>query len=63
MINDENFGPTPQEITLLDAATRQAQADIEAMIRIADRIIADHAHFTSEMARLRRERCEPRRTP
>jgi hypothetical protein len=48
-------GVTPQELELLDAATRKAQEEIEAMLRTADAIVASHARFVREMGRLRRE--------
>lgn len=51
-------GVTPQELELLDAATRRAQEEIAAMVRTADELLAEHARFSREMARLRRE---PRR--
>ena len=48
-------GVTPQEIELLDTATRKAQEEIEAMVRTADGIVEGHAKFAREMARLRGE--------
>ena len=48
-------GVTPQEIELLDVATRKAQEEIEAMVQTADEIVESHARFAREMARLRRE--------
>jgi len=48
-------GVTPQEIELLDVATRKAQTEIEAMVRIADEIVAGHARFSKAMLRLRRQ--------
>ena len=48
-------GITPQELELLDAATRKAREEIEAMVRTADEIVASHARFAREMARVRRE--------
>jgi guanylate kinase len=46
-------GVTPQELELLDAATRRAQQDIEAMIGTADEILASHRRFLKEMRKLR----------
>jgi hypothetical protein len=46
-------GITPQELELLDAATRRAQRDIEAMIGTADEILAGPRRFLKEMRRLR----------
>lgn len=48
-------GVTPQELELLDAATRRAQEDIEAMLRTTEDIVAGHARFVRQMERLRRE--------
>ncbi len=48
-------GVTPQELELLDAATRKAKQDIDAMLRTTDEILAGHARFMRQMARLRRE--------
>ena len=46
-------GITPQELELLDAATRRAKEDIDAMIETADEILASHRRFLKEMRRLR----------
>lgn len=47
-------GVTPQELELLDTATRRAQQEIAAMLRTADDIVASHARFVRQMGRLRR---------
>jgi hypothetical protein len=49
-------GATPQELELLDAATRRAREEIDAMIRTADQILASHQAFLREMRRLRKGR-------
>lgn len=49
-------GATPQELELLDAATRRARDEIDAMIRTADQILASHQAFLREMRRLRKGR-------
>ena len=49
-------GVTPQELELLDAATRRAQAEIAAMLKTADEIVASHQAFLREMRRLRKGR-------
>lgn len=48
-------GVTPQELELLDAATRRAKQEIDAMLKTADAILESHAAFLREMRRLRRE--------
>jgi hypothetical protein len=48
-------GVTPQELEMLDAATRRAQQEIDGMLKIADEILAGHAAFLREMRKLRRE--------
>jgi hypothetical protein len=48
-------GVTPQELELLDAASRKAQADINEMVHAAEEIVASHARFVRQMERLRRE--------
>ncbi|MEW6689649.1 MAG: hypothetical protein AB1452_11225, partial [Pseudomonadota bacterium] len=48
-------GVTPQELELLDAATRRAQADIDDMVRTAEEIVRSHTRFVREMDRLHRE--------
>jgi hypothetical protein len=48
-------GVTPQELELLDAATRRAQQDIAEMLRTAEDIVASHTRFVRQMERLRRE--------
>jgi len=48
-------GVTPQELELLDAATRRAKVEIDAMVRTADQMIADHKSFLREMRALRRD--------
>ena len=40
------------ELALLDAATKRAQQDIEAALRIADTIIADHQSFLRRMRKI-----------
>ena len=47
---------TPQELELLDAATRRAREEIDAMIRTADQILASHQAFLREMRKLRKGR-------
>ena len=49
-------GATPQELELLDAATRRAREEIDAMIRTADQIVASHQAFLREMRKLRKGR-------
>jgi hypothetical protein len=49
-------GATPQELELLDAATRRARDEIDAMIRTADQILASHQAFLREMRKLRKGR-------
>lgn len=49
-------GVTPQELELLDAATRRAQAEIAAMQKTADEIVASHQSFLREMRKLRKGR-------
>jgi len=46
-------GVTPQELELLDAATRHAKAEIDAMLKTADGMLASHRAFLREMRRLR----------
>jgi hypothetical protein len=48
-------GITPQELELLDAATRRAKEEIDAMIRTADEMLASHKAFLRDMRALRRE--------
>lgn len=48
-------GVTQQEIELLDAATRRAKEDIDAMLKDTEQILADHKRFMKEMAKLRKE--------
>jgi len=48
-------GVTPQELELLDAATRRAKTEIDAMVRTADQMIADHKAFLREMRALRKD--------
>jgi hypothetical protein len=48
-------GVTPQELELLDAATRSAKAEIDAMVKTADEMFAGHKAFMREMRALRRE--------
>jgi len=48
-------GVTPQDLEILNAATRKARQEIDAMVRTADEIVASHTRFAREMARLRRE--------
>lgn len=47
-------GVTPQELELLDTATRRAGQEIDAMLEIAGEIAASHERFLKDMARLRR---------
>lgn len=49
-------GVTPQELELLDAATRRAQAEIAAMLKSADEILASHEAFLRAMRKLRKGR-------
>jgi ribosomal protein S20 len=46
-------GVTPQELELLDAATRRAKQEIDAMVRTADEILVEHRRFLAEMQKLR----------
>ena len=48
-------GVTPQELELLDAATRRAKAEIDTMVRTADEMIAGHKAFLREMRSLRKD--------
>lgn len=48
-------GVTQQELELLDAATRRAKEDIDAMLKDTEQILADHKRFMREMAKLRKE--------
>lgn len=48
-------GVTPQELELLDVATRHAKLDIDAMIKTAEEILAEHRRFLKEMQKLRLE--------
>jgi hypothetical protein len=48
-------GVSPQDLELLDAATRRAKEEIDAMLKTADAILASHAAFLREMRKLRRE--------
>jgi len=48
-------GVTPQDLELLDAATKRAQQDIEAMLATADEMLASHERFLREMRRVRKE--------
>ena len=45
---------TPLELAVLDAATKRVQQDIEAALRVADRIIADHQSFLQRMRKIRK---------
>ena len=47
-------GATPQDLELLDAATKRAQREIGAMLTTAEEIVAGHRRFLKEMRRLRR---------
>jgi hypothetical protein len=47
-------GVTPQELELLDAATRRAKEDIDHMVRTADEILKSHERFLKQMRRVRR---------
>jgi hypothetical protein len=49
-------GVTPQELELLDAATRRAQTEIAAMLKTADQILESHRAFLRQMRRLRKAR-------
>ena len=49
-------GVTPQEIELLDAATRRAKEDIDAMLKTTEQMLADHKRFLREMQKLRASR-------
>ena len=51
-------GVTPQELELLDAATRKAKEEIDAMVKTADEIVAGHGRFLKEMRRMRKGRGE-----
>ena len=47
-------GVTPQDLEMLDAATRRAKDEIDATLKVADRIVASHAVFLREMRKLRK---------
>ena len=49
-------GITPQELELLDAATRSAKLEIDAMVKTAEEIVANHQRFLKEMRQVRGER-------
>ena len=46
-------GVTPQELELLDAATRHAKGEIDAMVKKVDEMLASHQAFLREMRKLR----------
>jgi hypothetical protein len=48
-------GVTPQELDVLDATTRRAKEEIDAMVTTAEGIVASHAGFLREMRKLRKE--------
>ena len=48
-------GVTPQELDLLDAATRHAKTEIEGMVKTVGQILASHEAFLRQMRKLRRE--------
>jgi ABC-type transporter Mla subunit MlaD len=48
-------GIGPQDLELLDAATRRAKQEIDAMLDTANAILASHAAFLRQMRRLRKE--------
>lgn len=47
-------GITPQELELLDVATKRAKEDIDAMIETADEILRTHERFMKEIRKLRK---------
>ena len=47
-------GVTPQELELLDAATRHAKVEIDAMLKTADEMLGSHQVFLREMRKLRK---------
>jgi hypothetical protein len=47
-------GVTPQELELLDAATRHAKAQSDAMLKTADEMLGSHQVFLREMRKLRK---------
>ena len=49
-------GVTPQDLEMLDVATRRAKDEIDATLKVADQILAGHAVFLREMRKLRKER-------
>jgi hypothetical protein len=51
-------GVTPQDLEMLDAATRRAKDEIDATLKVADQILASHAVFLREMRKLRKERSQ-----
>jgi hypothetical protein len=51
-------GVTPQELELLDAATRKAKEEIDAMLKTTQEIVGAHARFMAEMQALRKGRRE-----
>lgn len=50
---DAYLAGTPQELELLDAATRRAKEDIDAMLKTAEGMLADHRRFMREIKKLR----------
>ena len=49
-------GITPQELELLDVATKRAKEDIDAMLKDTDGMLADHKRFMKEIRKLRGSR-------
>ena len=49
-------GITPQELELLDVATRRAKQDIDAMLKDTEAMLADHKWFMKEIKKLRASR-------
>jgi predicted DNA-binding protein len=47
------LGVSTEELKQLDAATRQAEADLKAMIKALDANAKQHRSFMAEIARLR----------
>ena len=47
-------GVTPQELELLDAATRHAKGEIDAMVKKVDEMLSSHQVFLRDMRKVRK---------
>jgi hypothetical protein len=47
-------GLTPQELELLDVATKRAKEDIDAMLETVNDMLRSHQRFMKDMQRLRK---------